>query len=110
MSRKYGIETFYLAVNVADHFLSNMARMSRPAPCLLTLAVTSLLIAAKIEEPHSPRFENMTQLLKDKHGVTLSTETLLAFEHTIITTLDFRLRYASPVQFLERYQRLFALD
>ena len=45
----------------------------------------------------------MTDLLYDKHGVALSEETILQFEFTILSQLDFRLRYTSPVHFLERY-------
>ena len=49
-SRGYKSDTFYLAVNIADNFLCQRAREDQPAPCLLTLAVTSVIIAAKIEE------------------------------------------------------------
>ena len=49
-SRGYKLDTFYLAVSIADHYLISMATQEKEVPCLLTLAVTSLLIAAKIEE------------------------------------------------------------
>lgn len=109
-SRGYKPDTFFLAVNIADNFLSKRARENRPAPCLLTLAVTSVIIAAKIEEQNMPRILNMTDLLYEKHGVAISEETILSFEFTILSYLDFRLRYTSPVHFLERYQRIFGLD
>ena len=53
--RGYKLESFYLAVSIADHYLSTLGLRGMSVPCLLTLAVTSLLIAAKIEEPHMPR-------------------------------------------------------
>ena len=109
-SRRYKADTFYLAVNIADNFLSQKARENEPAPCLLTLAVTSVIIAAKIEEKNMPRIANMTDLLYDKHSVTITEETILQFEFTILSYLDFKLRYANPVHFLERFQRSFGLD
>ena len=57
-----------------------------------------------------PRILNMTDLLYDKHGVALSEEAILKFEFTILSYLDFKLRYTNPVYFLERYQRIFGLD
>ena len=108
--RGYKLDSFYLAVSIADHYLATMGREGKPPPCLLTLAITSLLIAAKIEEPHMPRFENMTHLLRAEHGVDLSVDAVTDFEHTIMVALDFQLRYTSPGHFLDRYQRLFALD
>ena len=109
-SRGNKLDTFYLAVSIADHYLISMASQEKEVPCLLTLAVTSLLIGAKIEEQHMPRVLNMTDLLLDKHGVVISEEAILEFEYTVMSTLDFRLRYASPITFLERYQRIFGLD
>ena len=71
-SRGYKSDTFYLAVNIADNFLFKRAQEDQPAPCMLTLAVTSVIIAAKIEEKNMPRILNMTDLLYDKHGVELT--------------------------------------
>ena len=47
--RNYKLETFYLAVNIADHYLMNLALEGREAPDLVLLGTTSLLLAAKIE-------------------------------------------------------------
>ena len=48
-SRSYKLETFYLAVSIADHYLMKLASQYRPAPCLVHLGATVLLVAAKIE-------------------------------------------------------------
>lgn len=52
----YNEETLYLAVSIADRYLVNLAVAKEKAPCLVTLSVTCLLIAAKIEEPISPSY------------------------------------------------------
>ena len=53
-AQAYRIETYYLAVSIADRFISNLMCSKvtkKQSPCFVTLAVTCLLIAAKIEEP-----------------------------------------------------------
>ena len=40
----------------------------------------------------------------------LDKEDLLDLEEEIIRTLDFSLRYVSPIHFLERYLRLFGIE
>ena len=55
-SKGYNLETLYLAVSIADRYLVNLAVQREKAPCLVTLSVTCLLIAAKIEEPISPSY------------------------------------------------------
>ena len=47
--KQYKIETLYLAVSIADRYLVNIAVQCKEAPCLITLAVVSLLMAAKLE-------------------------------------------------------------
>ena len=61
--RGYKLETFYLGVNIADHYLMKLALEGREAPHLVLLGVTSLFLAAKLEQPSSPCLENMITLL-----------------------------------------------
>ena len=79
-------------------------------PDLVTLAATSLLMAAKIEEPIEPSFNRLIKTLKQVHGVDLKKKSLLDMEEQMIRVLDFNLRKASPILFLERFLRLFGLD
>ena len=46
----YKIETLFLAVNLADRYLVYVAFSDVEAPCLVTLAVTCILMAAKLEQ------------------------------------------------------------
>ena len=43
-------EILYLAVSLVDHYLVNLLRHKETSPETVTLAVKSLLLAAKIEE------------------------------------------------------------
>ena len=47
--KEYKIETLYLAVSFADRYLVNIAVKRQEAPNLISLAVVSLLMAAKME-------------------------------------------------------------
>ena len=49
MLKEYKIETLYLAVSFADRYLVNIACKGEEAPNLISLAVVSLLMAAKME-------------------------------------------------------------
>lgn len=79
-------------------------------PCIVTLSVTCLLIAAKIEEAISPSVNIMLRLLLEKHNILLSKRDVIDLEEHIIRVLDFQLRNVSPIDFLERFLRLFGLD
>ena len=61
----YKIDTLFLAVSIADRYLVNMAVEGQKAPCLVTLGVTCLLMAAKLEQPMHPSFNIMIRLLAD---------------------------------------------
>ena len=48
--------------------------------------------------------------LATEWSFTVTKEELIELEESIIRTLDFDLQYAGPLQFLERYQRVYNLD
>ena len=61
----YKQETMHLAGNIADRYLACLARNGKRAPNLNALAVITLLMAAKIEQPISPSFNRMINLLPE---------------------------------------------
>jgi len=74
------------------------------------LATTSLLMAAKVEEPIVPCFEIMISLLPEPQKVLIKRQHLINLEEKIVRALDFDFNYAGPLAFLERYQRLLSVD
>ena len=46
--KEYRAETFYLAVSLMDKYLASLTLDYRRPPCLITLSVTCLLMAAKL--------------------------------------------------------------
>jgi len=47
--KSYKEETLYLAASLCDRYLVNLAVKNMPSPCLIKLAITCTLIAAKLE-------------------------------------------------------------
>ena len=52
----------------------------------------------------------MVKLVASEWSFTVTKEELIELEESIIRTLDFDLQYAGPLQFLERFQRVYNLD
>ena len=55
--------TLFLAVNIADKFLALLARRGQTPPRIISLAVSSLLLAVKFNEPICPNLRNMVVLI-----------------------------------------------
>ena len=106
----YKHETMHLAGNIADRYLLHCARNGKIAPNMTALATTAILMAAKIEQPISPSFNRMISLLPESQRGRVNKTALINLEEQIVWALDFDFIYASPITFLERYQRLFAVD
>lgn len=75
----------------------------------MTLAVVSVLIAAKIEQPIAPSFYRILKLVKDEWDLGLEKKTLKDLEENILCELDFTVAKTNPLFYLERYLRIFDL-
>lgn len=64
-AKDYKEDTFFLAVSLADRYLVHIAVLNRKMPSLTILAVTAILMAAKLEQPISPSFSRMVKLVED---------------------------------------------
>lgn len=100
----------HIAVSIADRYLHFLAERSEKAPLLSHLTVISLLMAAKLNEPLVPAFENMVNMINGWQRDHVTNKDLVCLEEKIIKALEFDLNWISPLYFLERYQRLFGLD
>ena len=108
--KSYKLETLYLAVSLADRYLVNIAVQGEQAPCLITLGMTCLLIAAKLEEPVSPSYKILIRTMNDLHKANVQKRDLLRLEEKILIALEFSCHHISPIPFLERYFRIFGID
>ena len=110
MIKEYKPETLYLAVRIADRYITSTIFLSQRMPSLIELAATSLLIAAKLEENVAPNFANMSTLLEEEHKLVIKKQKFVDLEESIVRRLNFDLQSATPVAFLERFLRILGLD
>lgn len=90
-------ETFYLAINIIDRFLSNkIVQLDK----LQLVGITALFIASKYEEVISPHVSNFTYMAKDYQD-----SEILSAERFILATLDYDLSYPNPMNFLRRISK-----
>jgi hypothetical protein len=85
--RGYKCETKYTAVSVADRYLASVLRSKQKLPDFWELTAGSLLIAAKLEQPTQPNFRLMINFLQKQEQVSVSRESLIDLEFSILTKL-----------------------
>ena len=109
-AKGYNEHTLHIAVSIADRYLDYLSKSSQKAPLLSHLTVISLLLAAKLNEPLVPAFENMVNMINGWQKDHMTNKDLVNLEERIIKALEFELSWPTPLQFLERFQRIFGLD
>ena len=77
---------------------------------LVALAVISLLMAAKLEQPISPSFTRMISLLPESQRELITKNQLVKLEKNILEVLEFNVQWAGPIPFVERFLKLFKLQ
>lgn len=91
-------ETFYLAINIMDRFmLKELVQVEK----LQLLATGLLFLAGKTEEVFSPLVKNYAYFTDG----TFNEEEILQAEKYMLTTLDFEVNYANPMNFLRRISK-----
>ena len=74
----------FLAANIFDkmifHEWESILKQDCPDKLMTNLAVTSLLVAVKLEESTPPNFYNIINLLKDIEIENVSRENLISLE------------------------------
>lgn len=97
--QRFGLlpETFYLAINIIDRFLSTkIVQLDK----LQLVGITALFIASKYEEVLSPHISNFSYMAKDYP----ETE-ILAAERFLLQALNYNLSYPNPLNFLRRISK-----
>ena len=106
----YRENTLYLAVNIADKYLSTSAKKAMPAPDIVTLGVVSLLLAAKMNESMKPNLSNMVILINERIPGKIKLKNLITLEKQILIELEFDLQSETSINFVERFCQLFYLE
>lgn len=91
-------ETLYLAVNIMDRFLSiKLVDLDR----LQLVGTVSLFIASKYEEVYSPSCKNFASVTDG----ACCEEDIVDGEIYVLQTLNFKLDYPNPMNFLRRISK-----
>lgn len=76
--------TFYNSVNILDNYLLSISEKEQPAPCHETLAMTCVLIAAKLDHAGTNELNIYQSAL---NGIT--GQEIRNFEFVILKELEF---------------------
>ena len=103
-------ETLYVSASIMDKFLINLAAVDEKAPCLVTLAITCVMLANKLDNSEPAKFSELSKFLDKHYGIKVYRKSFRKLELQVLMALDFQVTYISPLAFLERYQRIFDID
>jgi hypothetical protein len=90
--------------------LALLSQQNRTIPDLVQLGTICILMAAKLEEPISPSFNRMINLLKGEQKSLVSKEALVELEMDIVISLDNNLMFETVVPFIERFIIIAAIE
>ena len=72
MKKEYKNETLFIAANILDRYIGMIGLPNFPRKEMLNLATISILMAAKLEQPISPSFRRMINLLPEDEQKNVS--------------------------------------
>lgn len=98
MKYKLRGETLFLAVNLIDRYLSQVAT---PRKKLQLVGVGALLVAAKFEEIHPPEVNDFVYITDNAY----TKDEILSMECAMLNALSFQVACPTVVHFLERIAR-----
>jgi len=108
--KDYKPETLFIAQGIFDRYLYMTGVENVPKTEVVSLSVISMLMSAKLEQPISPSFARMINLLTDEEKALTSKAKLIDLESRILIVLGFDFNFPGPIQFLERYLRILDYD
>ena len=100
----------FTAVYILDTYLATIGHWNFSRERLCLLSTTSVLLAAKFDEPVSPNFKRMIRLLSKEERELMTVKDIVQMEQEILTKLSFDLNFPNPISAMERYLRLLDFD
>jgi hypothetical protein len=110
LRKEYQPETLFTAQQILDRYLFCIGHKSFPRERICRLATIAMLMAAKLEQPISPSFLRMINLLSDDEKRDVNKANLIALETDILFKLGFDFNFPGPIQYLERFLRVLDYD
>jgi len=104
--KDYKEETLFIAANIFDRYVNMVGVTNFNKMNIVQLSTISVLMSAKLEQPISPSFTRMINLLSPEEKKNVTKQSLIDLEADILIKLGFDFNFPGPIQSLERYQRL----
>ena len=86
------LESLYQAVYIADKYLIVTLKEHTSAPCLVKLAVSTLIIAAKLCEEVTVCLSDCSRILRTCFSLKITKQEILEYERQVLRKLSFDLQ------------------
>lgn len=97
IKKDYKPESLFVAAGILDRYIYMIGVQNFPRSQMVNLATISVLMSAKLEQPISPSFTRMINLLSDEEKKYVSKQKLIDLEAQIIMTLGFDFNFPGPI-------------
>lgn len=104
--RKYNLYTLYMSISIFDRYLASVGHWTLVENELDYLICVCCFIAAKIEQPKKPLFDNLILEYRSLTRKILRRDLLLIMERQVLVELGFDFNYSNPEHFVDRYLRI----
>lgn len=108
--KDYKEETLFIAAGIFDRYVNLVGVNQFNKGLVVHLSTISVLMSAKLEQPISPSFTRMINLLSSEEKKQVTKQSLIDLEMDILLRLGFDFNFPGPVQSMERYLRLLDYD
>jgi len=108
--KDYKEETLFIAASIFDRYINILGVSHFNKALVLHLATIAVLMSAKLEQPISPSFTRMINLLSPEEKKNVTKQSLIDLESDILVKLGFDFNFPGPVQTMERYLRVLGYD
>jgi len=110
MKKEYKEETLFISASIFDRYINIIGVNTFNKNLCVHLATISVLMSAKLEQPISPSFTRMINLLSAEEKKIVTKSSLIDLESDILVKLGFDFNFPGPIQSLERFLRLVNYD
>lgn len=95
--KEYKPETLFIAAGILDRYIYMVGAQNFPKSQMVSLATICVLMSAKLEQPISPSFTRMINLLTDEEKKYVSKQSLIDIEAQILIKLGFDFNFPGPI-------------
>lgn len=104
--RNYNLYTLFMSISIFDRYMISVGHWTLVENEIDYLIVVSCFIAAKIEQPKKPLFDNLILEYRSLTSKILRRDLLQVMEWQVLVELGFDFHYCNPEHYIDRYIRV----